>query len=209
MKKIFNVVFTGFVSVALSSGFIACGGNVEYVDSQNSREYTSTGIDAHDIEAAVSSTLESLLSSDYVQNLSGKKKVLAISDVVNDTMQQVDVQDLTAKITRAMRKSGKFSVTAAAAATGSGGMSDKMIDRARELRNNDEFNQYTTQEKGTILAPDFSLDGKIVQKNTTVNKKQRIDYTFLLRIINLKTGEIEWDESTYITKVGSGKRVSW
>lgn len=206
MKKVLNIAFVGFVSTALSLSFNACGGKVEYVDNANSKEFTSAGIDYHDIESAVAKSVHSLLNSEYVLDID-KKKVLAISDVINDTMQQVDVQDLTMKITRAMRQSGKFELTSAI--SGSGGMTDKMIDKSRKLRDNDEFNQYTTQEKGTLVAPDLSLSGKIVQTNRVVNKKQRIDYSFLLILTDLKTGMVKWDESTHIIKVAPNNKVSW
>lgn len=208
MRNVSKFVSIGLVSVALSIGFSACGGNVEYVDKADSAKLTSAGIDMHDIEDAVANTVNSLLESDYVQDLEGKKKkVVAISDVTNDTMQRIDVQGLTAKITRAMRKSNKFQLTSAI--SGTGGMTDSMLNKARDLRDNDEFNQYTTQEKGTLIAPDLSLSGKIVQKNTTVNKKQRIDYSFLLILSDIKTGMVVWDESTEIIKVAPGKKVAW
>ena len=202
MYVLLKIVTIGLIGISI----IGCGGKVAYVDTQDSAEYTSTGIDYHDIEAAVHKSVQSLLNSDYVLELEDKK-VLAISDIINDTMQQVDVQGLTAKITRAMRQSGKFELTSAI--SGSGGMTDKMIQKTRNLRDNDEFNQYTTQEKGTLIAPSLSLSGKIVQKNTRVGKKQRIDYSFLLILTDLKTGVVKWDENTHSIKVAPNNRVSW
>lgn len=202
MKLSFTLATTIFMGLAV----IGCGGKVEYVQPQDSAQYTSAGIDYHDIEVAVNKSVQSLLNSEYVLGLD-KKKVLAISDVVNDTMQSVDIQDLTTKITRAMRKSGKFELTTAI--SGSGGITDNMIQRSRNLRDNDEFNQYTTTEKGTLLAPTLSLSGKIVQHNTKVGNKQRIDYSFLLILTDIKTGVVKWDESTHIIKVAPNSKVSW
>ncbi|RDU66007.1 penicillin-binding protein activator LpoB [Helicobacter didelphidarum] len=202
MKNLIKFAFVGLVGISI----IGCGGKVAYVDTQDSVEYTSTGIDYHDIESAVHKSVQSLLNSEYVLDLEGKK-VLAISDVINDTMQQVDVQGLTTKIARAMRKSGKFELTTSI--SGSGGITDNMIQKSRGLRENEEFNQYTTQEKGNLIAPSLSLSGKIVQKNTRVGKKQRIDYSFLLILTDLKTGVVKWDESTHIIKVAPNNKVSW
>lgn len=195
----------GLLSVILGASIAGCG-KVEYVDNAQSAEYTSAGIDYHDIESAVAKSVQSLLNSRYVLELD-TKKVVAISDVINDTMQQVDVQDLTMKITRAMRNSGKFELTTAI--SGSGGMTDNMIQKSRNLRDNDEFNQYTTQEKGSLIAPSLSLQGKIVQTNRKVNNKQRIDYNFLLVLTDLKTGTVKWDDSTHIIKVAPNSKVSW
>ncbi|WP_285818952.1 penicillin-binding protein activator LpoB [Helicobacter bilis] len=202
MYKWTKVVVANVVALSI----VGCGGKVSYVDTQDSVEYTSAGIDYHDIEAAVHKSMQSLLNSEYVMSLE-KKQVLAISDVVNDTMQQVDVRGLTSKVARAMRKSGKFQLTNAI--SGSGGQTDNMIYNARDLRDNDEFNQYTTTEKGTLIAPNLSLSGIIVQKNTKVGKKQRVDYSFTLTLTNIKTGMVEWDENTHIIKVAPNSKVSW
>ncbi|TLE00977.1 penicillin-binding protein activator LpoB [Helicobacter muridarum] len=182
--------------------------DVQYVDTKDSKKYTSVGLDYHDIEAAAHKSVQSLLTSQYIISIDPtKKKVLAISDVVNDTMQQVNVQSLTMGITRTMRNSGRFQLTGAIA--GSGGMSDNMIKNVRSLRDDEEFNQYTTTEKGTLIAPELSLSGKIVQKNTRVGKQQRVDYSFILQLIDIKTGIVQWDEETNIIKVAPNKTVAW
>lgn len=202
MYKWTNILVSSIIAVSV----IGCGDKVSYVDAQDSAKYTSTSIDYHDIEAAVHKSVQSLLQSQYVLSLDDKK-ILAISDVVNDTMQQVDVRGLTSKVARAMRNSGKFQLTNAI--SGSGGTTDNMINKSRSLRDNDEFNQYTTTEKGTLIAPNLSLSGIIVQKNTKVGKQQRVDYSFTLTLTNLKTGIVEWDENTHIIKVAPNSRVSW
>lgn len=191
-------------SAALLLILSGCASNVTYVE--DSKSMVSAGLDYHDIEGAAKKSVENLLSSGYVQMLD-KKKVVAISDVINDTMQKINIQELTMSITRDMRNSGKFQLTNALA--GSGGMKDSMFSTSRELRDNEEFNQKTTIEKGQALAPDLSLSGKIVQRNTSVGNKQRIDYSFLLVLTNLKTGIVEWDDSVHIIKATSKKNVAY
>ena len=188
---------------ALVAGLILCGcGGVQYVDNAESKEYSSLGIDYHDLEKAASDNTESLLESGYVRSLAGlsKPKVLAISDVINDTMQHFSTQELTRKITRDMRNSGKFILTMAFA--GSGGSKDKMLDSVRGARGDDEVNQYGVPEKGNIIAPELSLSGKIIQRNTKVKSKQRVDYFFLLTLTDLKSGLVVWDNEVNIIKVG-------
>lgn len=188
---------------ALVAGLILCGcGGVQYVDNAESKEYSSLGIDYHDLEKAASDNTKSLLESGYVRSLAGlsKPKVLAISDVLNDTMQHFSTQELTRKITRDMRNSGKFILTMAFA--GSGGSKDTMLDSVRDARGNDEVNQYGVPEKGNIIAPELSLSGKIIQRNTKVKSKQRVDYFFLLTLTDLKSGLVVWDNEVNIIKVG-------
>lgn len=187
--------------------FIGCSSKVEYLSLEDSRELTSSGLDYHDIVNAAEQSVQSLLNSRYVKNIKDTPKVLAISDVINDTMQMLDTEQLTRKITRDMRESGKFVLTLAI--SGSGTMVDSMIDKARDIRDNEEFNQYTTIEKGELIAPELSLSGKIIQKNTKVGDKQRIDYYFLLTLTDIKSGLVIWDDEVNIIKVGSNKNVAW
>lgn len=84
-----------------------------------------------------------------------------------------------------------------------------MINKVREARNNDEVNQYGVPEKGNLIAPELSLSGKIIQRNTKVKSKQRVDYFFLLTLTDLKTGLVVWDNEVNIIKLGSNKAVSW
>lgn len=202
--KVMSKVIVALVGIVF---FSACNSGPEYVDSGDSRSYASMGLDYHDIEGVVEKSVDSLLSSGYVQNIK-QPKVLVISDIINDTMQNVDVEQLSRKITRNMRNSGKFKLSLAISGTGTS--SDKMIDSVRkQTRGNEEFDQYSVIEKGQLKGAQLSLSGKIWQKNVKVNGKQRTDYFFLLTLVDLATGEVVWDDEANIIKVGSNKSVSW
>lgn len=198
-----------YILVLVFIFFVGCSSKTEYIELENSKDYTTTGLDYHDIANAADKSISSLLSSSYARKInSDKPKVLAISDVINDTMQMIDTEQLTRKITREMRNSGKFILTLSM--SGSGTSVDSMIDISREARNDDEFNQYTTIEKGELIAPELSLSGKIVQKNTRISSsKQRIDYYFLLTLVDLRSGLVVWDDEVNIIKLGSNKSVAW
>lgn len=195
-----------FATLAIVVAFIGCAAKTEYVNLADSKEYTSVGLDYHDIQDAAQKSIDSLISSKYAKKIDADKpKVLVISAVINDTMQHIDTEQLTRKITREMRNSGKFVLSLAM-----GESSDSMIHTARKARNNDEYNQYTTIEKGELIAPDLSLSGKIIQKNTKISSgKQRIDYYFLLTLSDIKSGLVLWDDEVNIIKVGSNKNVAW
>lgn len=183
-----------------------CGTSTKYIESTNSKKYTSMGLDYHDIEKAANDSVKSLLESASVRNLTNTQtpKVLMISGVINDTMQTIDTDQLTRKITRDMRNSGKFVLTLAV-----GERADKGIALGRSVRDDDEFDQHTTIEKGTLKAPEYALSGKIVQKNSKVGSKQRTDYYFLLTLTNLKNGLVIWDDEVNIIKLGSNSSVAW
>jgi penicillin-binding protein activator len=168
----------------------------------------SLGLDREDFDHAAETMIQSMLSDPAFASIApGHRKVIAIGRVVNDTPQRIDTEKLTGKITSALRRSGKFVLTSAVAA---GGALDSMSEDVRELRDNDEFNQKTIAKKGTLVAPDFSLAGKIRQDNVKLNYgKVQVEYFFLLRITDLNSGLVYWEDEQTIDKVGSSKSVSW
>ncbi|WP_169973142.1 penicillin-binding protein activator LpoB [Campylobacter sp. RM16191] len=166
------------------------------------------GLDREDFEVAAETMIQSLLGDPAFVNLQpGVRKVVAMGRVVNDTALRIDTEKLTAKITQAMRRSGKFVLTSAVAA---GGALDSMSHDVRELRKDDEFNQKTIAKKGSLVAPDFSLAGKIRQDNVKLsNGKTQVEYFFLLRLTDLNSGLVHWEDEKTIDKTGSSKSVTW
>lgn len=190
--------------------FVGCG-EIEpsYTDvSGNNKTPTTLGIDANDFEKAANDMIQSLLSSGALNKPGGGRYVVAISRIKNDTTQRIDTDMLVKKIRIAMNKSGKAVVTTAVAA---GGAEDEMTYQVRdELRGNDEFVQKTVAEKNTLIAPDMSLSGKIIQKTTRVDKKKQVvEYYFQMSLTHIKTGLAYWEDEVVVGKSGSAKSVSW
>jgi uncharacterized protein (TIGR02722 family) len=174
----------------------------------NKGDALSLGLDREDFDNAAETMIQSMLSDPAFVNIApGQRKVIAIGRVVNDTPQRIDTEKLTGKITSALRRSGKFVLTSAVAA---GGALDSMSEDVRELRGNAEFNQKTIAKSGTLVAPDFSLAGKIRQDNVKLaNRKVQVEYFFLLRMTDLNSGLVYWEDEQTIDKIGSSKSVSW
>lgn len=190
-----------------------CATTPQYIDgnemnsTRSSSKNLTLGIDANDFRRAADEAVQSMLSSGAVSKPGGGRYVLAISNIINDTMQRIDTDQLIKKIRVSLLQSGKVVVTTA---VGASGPEDAMTFKARELRNSDEFNQTTVAQKGQIIAPDMSLSGKILQRNSTLaDGKQRVDYYFQLTLTELSSGLAYWEGETIIGKAGSNKTVSW
>lgn len=177
---------------------VGCGGskNASYV--KDSSDYVSFGIDYHDIDKVIEKNIHSLLSSQYVRTMQGKK-LLVIADIANETSEDIDVELVARKLAREMRKTQKFTLTNAI--SGSGAKSDRMIKESRKLTQDSSFNQRTTIENGTLEAPELSLSGKFVQRNKKIGKITRLDYMFLLTLSDIKSGKVLWDHEEIISKV--------
>lgn len=171
----------------------------------DSKDFSSIGIDRHDIESVVEKVSTKLLESSFVRELQGQK-ILAIADLHNLTQEDIDVEFLSRKITRTLRKSKKLTLTNAIA--GSGSSTDSLITDSRKLTKDKRFNQYTTQEDGTLLAPNYSLSGKIIERRKSVGDKVRVDYDFLFVLTDLKSGRVVWDDEENIAKAIDKSQVA-
>ena len=204
IKTMTKITLSALLAAGLMTG---CADKTERIDMHNDKGDQVMGLDYRDFDQAAAEAIQSMLKSGALDKKDGSRYVLAISRVTNDTMQHIDTDQLIKKIRVELLKSGKVVVTTAVSANGA---EDQMSMDARKLRENDEFNQNTVQKKGTLVAPDMSLSGKILQRNVAMDDgKQQVEYYFMLSLTEIKTGLAWWEGETVIGKRGSGKSVSW
>jgi hypothetical protein len=178
------------------------------VDPRVDRGSATVGIDYRDFEEAASDAVQSLLSSGAVSRGNGEPYVLAISRIINDTMQRIDTDQLIKKIRIDLLNSRKVVVTTAVSGAGA---EDALIYGVRDdLRGNSEFDQSTVQRRGTLQAPELSLSGKILQRNLTMDRRQtQIEYYFMLTLTDLQTGLAIWENEFPIIKRTNSRSAPW
>ena len=131
-----------------------------------------------------------------------QKPVIAVADIKNDTMQRFDTDILTKKIRTTILKSGRAQISTNF--TGEDTTSAKM----RNTRGNDEYDQSTFAVKGTLVAPNMSLSGKMLQRNLKLQSgwfssvDTRVEYYLQLTLTDLKTGLSVWEDEQPIIKEG-------
>ncbi len=207
MKK--NIAIAAVVAFLFTGCATTSSDMPHYINSEKSgtSRAVTLGLDYQDFRKASMDAVQSMLRSGALNKPGGGRYVLAISTFINDTTQRIDMDQLTKSIRIALLQSGKVVVTTAVRA---GGAEDKMSYEARKLRKSDEFNQRTVAKKGQMIAPDFSLSGKIIQRNATLsNGETKVDYYIQLTLTDIKTGLAYWEGETVISKAGSGKTVNW
>ncbi len=132
-----------------------------------------------------------------------KKPVIAIADIKNDTAQRFDTDILTKKIRTTLLKSG----TAQIATNYSGEDSTSNNVRAN-LRGDKEYDQSTIANTGTLIAPNLSLSGKMLQRNLKLESgwfssvDTRVEYYLQMTLTDLKTGLSVWEDEQPIIKEG-------
>ncbi len=194
-------------AAALALLVAGCQSIPQNIDTANDDGHAVMGLDYRDFQNTANSLVQSLLSSGALRKPGGGQYVMASSTIVNDTMQRIDTDQLMVKIRESMMASGQVVMTSA---VGVGDATDKMVYQARELRNSDEFNQSTVLQKGTLVAPELSIAGKIIQRDIRYERnKTQVEYYFQLMVTDLTKGLVLWQKEDVIGKRGSSKSVSW
>lgn len=186
---------------------VGCATKTTNIDIHNDQGQAVMGLDYRDFQQAAGEAVKSMLQSGTVNKRDGSRYVLAISRIVNDTMQRIDTRQLIKKIRVQLLQSGKVVVTTAFSANGA---EDNLIMQTRKLRQSDEVNQRTVAKKGRIIAPELSLSGRIIQRVITVDSStQQSEYYFQLTLTDIDTGLAFWEGETVIGKRGSSDSVAW
>jgi len=195
-------------SLLLLAAVAGCTPKTTNIDLTNDTGKAVLGLDYRDFDVAASKMVQSALASGALDKPGGGRFVMAKGRVLNDTMQRIDTDQLMVKIEQEFLNSGKVVMTSA---VGGPGVPDELIHQAREdLRNNDEFDQQTVAAKGTLIAPELSISGKIFQRVLAYDRgRQQIEYYFQLRVSDIVSGLKLWENETLIGKRGSNKTVPW
>ena len=167
-------------------------------------------LDYRDFDQAASEMIQSMISSGALKKPGGGRYVMTTARITNDTMQRIDTDQLMAKIEEELMNSGQVVMTSA---VGGQGAPDEMVYEMRDIRDSatgDEFKQETLAGKKTLIAPELSISGKILQRNIRYdNNRQQVEYYFQLRITDLTTGLRFWQKESIIGKRGSNRSVAW
>jgi hypothetical protein len=77
------------------------------------------------------------------------------------------------------------------------------------MRSNAEYDQSTIAKTGTLVAPNMSLSGKMLQRNLKLESgwfssvDTRVEYYLQLTLTDLKTGLSVWEDEQPIIKEGT------
>ncbi|MBR6752058.1 MAG: penicillin-binding protein activator LpoB [Alphaproteobacteria bacterium] len=195
MKKI--------LPIALCAVLAACGGT-RVVDLDDERDVATMQdvmeLEYRDWEKTAANMTDSMLKSGALTGV--KKPVIAVANIKNDTMQRFDTDILIKKIRTTILKSGRAQI--ATNFTGE----DTTSNTVRNTRGNAEYDQSTFAGTGTLIAPNMSLSGKMLQRNLKIQSgwfssvDTRVEYYLQLTLTDLKTGLSVWEDEQPIVKEG-------
>jgi len=200
------------VIITLAGLLMAGCGSTETVniDVVNDEGKAVMELDYRDFNQAASEMIQSMISSGALKKPGGGRYVVTTGRITNDTMQRIDTDQLMAKIEEELMNSGQVVMTSA---VGGKGAPDEMIYEMRDIRDSstgEEFQQDTLAGKKTLIAPELSFSGKILQRNIRYDRnRQQVEYYFQLRVTDLTTGLRFWQKESIIGKRGSNRSVAW
>lgn len=197
MKNIFKILSLLCFALSLS----ACATQTMLIDNENDSTDRAAALEGRDFENAANAMIEDMLDMGTLSKPNGQPYILVISRIENDTMQRIDVDELSKSIRIALMKSGKVRVTAF--------QEDAMVMASGQLRASREFNQANVRRSGSLAAPELSLSGKITQREFIVSGKKRIEYRFALSITDLRNGLTIWEGEEKIKKLADKNAVTW
>jgi penicillin-binding protein activator len=196
-NKILSPVLAATVSLVAAG----CATNAHYIQTGGSQSVVTIGqINIQDYMQAADTMTGELLASGALDKVSAPPAVLAISRIVNNTGQQIDMDLLTKKIRVALLQSGKAVTTTT---MGLSGTAEDPMAKGLQQENDFKSDQQSTR------IPDFTLSGKIIQLAVKAGNTSQSTYSFQLSLTNPKTGLAVWEGEKEITKQGTRSSVGF
>lgn len=192
--KIAKTWLCGGAVLALLAG---CGSPAKRIDPTTQGVTTVRDINTRDWQDVATQAVNSLVASGALVRPDGRKSIVMINEVVNRSGSRARTQILTNKIRQAILASGKAVTTTA---VGARGPEDNATRQVRELENDDLFNQATVQRRGTVIAPDLSLSGEIVNQRVDSGRTVENAFYFHVVVTDLATGLAVWEDNFEISK---------
>ncbi|MGE9296930.1 MAG: penicillin-binding protein activator LpoB [Puniceicoccales bacterium] len=192
-----TIQYTALALGASLAWFAGCETPATYVESNSPQTIVSLNqIDTQDFAKAADQMINSLLTSGVVNRDPQSPSVMAVSRIVNNTTQLIDVNLLTKKIRVALNQSGKVLTTTV---IGPGGQAEDEL--AKELGA-----RYQMPE---AARPYFTLSGRIIEVRAQAGSTKQVSYVFQLSLTEINTGLAVWEDEVDITKQGQRNAVGW
>jgi len=187
--------------IAASAAFLTgCGTDAHYVQTGGRDSVVSLDhIDSQDFIQAAGDATGSLLASGVLDRVKNPPAILAMSRIVNNTGQQIDMDLLTKKIRVVLLQSGKAVTTTT---FGLGGTAEDPLAKGIQQQN-----EFMNDQKPARL-PDFTLSGKIIENASKAGDTRQNTYSFQLTLTD-QQGLGVWEGEKEITKQGTRSSVGF
>lgn len=188
--------------IGLALVLSGCSNKVTYGDA-TAVETTTIDFGSTDLQSIAKSMVQSMLQSPSVASITyNSRPILYVEGIKNKTSEHIDTESITDTISTDLLNSGKF----------------RFVDMTRveavrkqlNFQNNDELvDQNTTIQFGKMVGAQYMLYGNLSSIVKTAGSKTDLYYKMTMRLMDLKTGLIEWANEKEIRKDQSKTFLGW
>ncbi|CAG20784.1 penicillin-binding protein activator LpoB [Photobacterium profundum] len=180
-----------------------CAQKVSYGDAQQA-ETTTIEFGSTDLQKIAEEMTDSMLSSGSVAAITGanQRPIIVVDSIKNKTSEHIDTESVTDSISTRLLNSGKF----------------RFVDMTRveavrkqlNFQNDDELvNQSTAIQFGQMVGAQYMLYGNLSSIVKQAGSDKDVYYKMTMRLMDLKTGLIEWADETEIRKQEAKSFLGW
>ncbi|MCG3723765.1 penicillin-binding protein activator LpoB [Vibrio cincinnatiensis] len=179
-----------------------CSNRVSYGDAQ-SVETVTVDFGSTDLQKIAADMVDSMMMSGSVAVITrDTRPVVFVERIKNKTSEHIDTESITDTISTKMLNSGKFRFVD--------------MDRVEAVRaqlnfqNNDELvDQRAAIQFGQMVGAQYMLYGNLSSIVKNAGRDKDVYYKMTMRLMDLKTGLIEWADETEIRKQQSKSFLGW
>ncbi|MGV3001472.1 penicillin-binding protein activator LpoB [Vibrio sp.] len=182
---------TAIALIGLAVILGGCSNKVQYGDA-NAAETTTVDFGSTDLQKIANEMVDSMLSSGSVAAIKGRP-IAYVDSIRNKTSEHIDTESITDSVSTKMLNSGKFRFVDMT----------KVEDVRKQLnfQNNDELVDQTSAIKfGQMMGAQYMLYGNLSSIVKEAGNNKDVYYKMTMRLMDLKTGLIEWADETEIRK---------
>ncbi|REL29830.1 penicillin-binding protein activator LpoB [Thalassotalea euphylliae] len=194
-----------FIASALSVMVLAgCSSKqvVSYGDA-TAVETTDINFGSTDLQTVANQMTDSLIASPIIGSLTqNKRPVVFVERLKNKTSEHIDTESITDSIATKVLRSGKFRF-----------VDMSRVEAVRKQLNFQQTGGLVDPSKaiqfGQQVGAEYMLYGNLSSIVKTNEDKKDVYYKFTMRLMDLKSGIIEWADETEIRKTREKASIGW
>lgn len=198
-----NIILATTLSIALAAISGCTNKSVIRYGDAGAVETTNINFGSTDLQKIAGQMTDSLLLSPVVGTLTANTRpILFVESIKNKTSEHIDTESITDSISTKLLRSGKFRFVDMTRVTAAREQlafqqNSAMVDTSKAIA----FGQH--------VGAQYMLYGNLASIVKSNKDKSDVYYKFTLRLLDLKSGLVEWADETEIRKTKDKEFVSW
>lgn len=186
--------------IAVLSGCASTGSTVAYGDAQATETLTKD-FGSTDLQMIASKMVDDMLAfPPIIQITQARRPVMFVDRIKNKSQEHIDTESITDTIQNKLINSGKFRFVDM---TSVGAVADQLAFQQQSGM----VDKRTAAPVGAQIGAEYMLNGNLSSIVKNAGGKSDVYYKFTLKLLNLKTGIVEWTSEKEIRK--SAKRATF